>query len=410
MGIKINVGSNQNSSYLFQSMSSGSGGMANLNFLSDYASIKNGSYGRLMKTYYGMKQQEAGSSSSSAGRKSNASNVLDKILEEKKNPKVSKEAQKANADLTTGLSNLKSSVSTLQNGKTYTDTENGQSAADKAVSAMKAYVSDYNDVVNASKNSTLRNKTAYVANMMSCTAANADKLAELGVTINENGTLQLNESKLKAAGPSKVQELFSPSDIMSYGSTIASRVQFTGANSSTNSTGSTQTDTPGNTTAGSSASSLKEDSKKLASDELYAMMKDKDGNETNQYDIGKIFATAKSFVSNYNKMFDAAESSTNSGVIANLSYIKEKTARNEDALKQFGISVDQKGRMKINEDTFKKADMSKVQKFFKDYGSSVATNASLVDFYMTTQANAASGYTASGGYNVQGSARFADTM
>ena len=357
-----------------------------------------------------MKQQEAGSSSSSAGRKSNASNVLDKILEEKKNPKVSKEAQKANADLTTGLSNLKSSVSTLQNGKTYTDTENGQSAADKAVSAMKAYVSDYNDVVNASKNSTLRNKTAYVANMMSCTAANADKLAELGVTINENGTLQLNESKLKAAGPSKVQELFSPSDIMSYGSTIASRVQFTGANSSTNSTGSTQTDTPGNTTAGSSASSLKEDSKKLASDELYAMMKDKDGNETNQYDIGKIFATAKSFVSNYNKMFDAAESSTNSGVIANLSYIREKTARNEDALKQFGISVDQKGRMKINEDTFKKADMSKVQKFFKDYGSSVATNASLVDFYMTTQANAASGYTASGGYNVQGSARFADTM
>ena len=140
------------------------------------------------------------------------------------------------------------------------------------------------------------------------------------------------------------------------------------------------------------------------------MMKDKDGNETNQYDIGKIFATAKSFVSNYNKMFDAAESSTNSGVIANLSYIREKTARNEDALKQFGISVDQKGRMKINEDTFKKADMSKVQKFFKDYGSSVATNASLVDFYMTTQANAASGYTASGGYNVQGSARFADTM
>ena len=245
MGIKINVGSNQNSSYLFQSMSSGSGGMANLNFLSDYASIKNGSYGRLMKTYYGMKQQEAGSSSSSAGRKPNASNVLDKILEEKKNPKVSKEAQKANADLTTGLSNLKSSVSTLQNGKTYTDTENGQSAADKVVSAMKAYVSDYNDVVNASKNSTLRNKTAYVANMMSCTAANADKLAELGVTINENGTLQLNESKLKAAGPSKVQELFSPSDIMSYGSTIASRVQFTGANSSTNSTGSTQTDTPG---------------------------------------------------------------------------------------------------------------------------------------------------------------------
>ena len=66
--------------------------------------------------------------------------------------------------------------------------------------------------------------------------------------------------------------------------------------------------------------------------------------------------------------------------------------------------------MKIDEDTFKKADMSKVQRFFKEYGSSVATNASLVDFYMTTQANSASGYTADGGYNVQGNFRYEDTI
>ena len=97
-------------------------------------------------------------------------------------------------------------------------------------------------------------------------------------------------------------------------------------------------------------------------------------------------------------------------MVANLSYIREKTARNEDALKQFGISVDQKGRMKIDEDTFKKSDMSEVQKFFKDYGSSIASNASLVEYYMTTQANAASGYTAAGEYNVQGSSRYADMI
>ena len=107
-------------------------------------------------------------------------------------------------------------------------------------------------------------------------------------------------------------------------------------------------------------------------------------------------------------MFDAAESSSNSGVMANLSQIREKTAQNKDALKQFGISVDEKGRMKLDEETFKKSDMSMVQKFFKDYGSSIATNASLVDYYTTTKANAASGYTAAGAYNVQGSSRFAD--
>ena len=66
--------------------------------------------------------------------------------------------------------------------------------------------------------------------------------------------------------------------------------------------------------------------------------------------------------------------------------------------------------MSIYEDTFKKSDMSKVQEFFKDYGSSVATNASLVDYYMNTRANAASGYTAAGAYNVQGSSGYTDVM
>lgn len=399
MGIGIDMGNKQNYSYLFQSLSSSGGGMGNLNFLSDYASIRNGSYGKLLKTYYA-KQQDSGTETSS--KESRSGSVLDRILEEKKNPKVSKEVQEANANLTTGLSNLRNSVSALQNSKTYTDTENGQSAADKVTSAVKAYVSDYNDVLKAARGSTLTNKTAYVANMMSNTAANADKLSEIGVTVNSDGTLELNQARLKEADISKVQELFSPDNIMSYGSTIASRVQFAGSSSGTNGTGNSES----NNTAGSGASSLKEDSKTLASDKLYEKVKDKDGNETDQYDINKIFATAKSFVSNYNKMFDNAESSTNSGVLANLSYIREKTARNEDALKQFGFSVDNKGRMKIDEDTFKKSDMSEVQQFFKDYGSSIATNASLVDYYLTTQANAASGYTVDGEYNVQGNARY----
>ena len=400
MGIGINVGKNQDYSYLFQSLSSGSGGMGNLNFLSDYASIKYGSYEKLMKTYYGTAQ----SSSAAASKKSSSGNILDKILDEKKNPKVSKEAQEANANLTTGLSSLKSSVAALQKDGTYTDTANGKSAADKVVSAMKAFVSDYNNVVSAAKNSTLANKTAYVANMMNSTATNADKLAEIGVSINGNGTLELNEAKLKEAGVSKVQDLFSSDNIMSYGSMIASRLRFAGAAASTNTADNKDTET----TAASGAAGVKADGRALAGDALYEMVKDKDGSE--KYDVDKIFATAKSFVNNYNKMFDTAESSYNSGVLSNLSRIKERTARSASALEQFGISVDNKGRMKIDEDIFKKADMSSVQAFFKDYGSSIATNASLVDYYMTTQANAANGYTSDGTYNVQGSARYADYM
>ena len=221
--MSINMSFNNNYSSLFSSMMTGSssstGSSSMSNLLADYTSIKNGSYGKLMKSYYGSVKN---SSAASTSTKSSSGNMLDRILEEKKNPKVSKDVQKANANLTAGLSNMKTSVSALQNDATYTNTKNGQSAADKVVSAVKAYVSDYNDVVNASKGSTLTSKTAYVANMMSSTTKNADKLSEIGITINSSGTLEINEAKLRAADISKVQELFSAKDIMSYGSMVAS--------------------------------------------------------------------------------------------------------------------------------------------------------------------------------------------
>lgn len=403
MGISIDVGGKQDNSYLFQGLSSSNGGTANLNFLSDYASIKNGSYGKLMKAYYSTGQD---SGTSVGSKRSNTKNILKKMEEEKKNPKVSKDVQTANSNLTSGLSNLKSSISKLQSSATYTNTENGASAADKAVSAVKAFVSDYNNVVSAAKNSTLTGKTAYVANMMSATASNSDKLAEIGIKINANGTLEVNEAKLKTADLSKVQDLFSSDDIMSYGSRLASRVQFAGTAAS----GKTDTENKAETdkTSVSGAAGLKADGRSLASEDLYKKVKGEDGVE--KYDVDKIFAMAKSFVNNYNSMFDTAESSTNSGVLANISAIREKTAKNADALEQFGFSVDAKGRMKVDAGTFQKADMGKVQEFFKDYGSAVATNASLVDYYMTTQANSGSGYTAAGAYNVQGSFGYTDIV
>lgn len=401
--MSINVKAKQDSSFLFSGLSGSAG--ANLNFLSDYASIKNGSYGKLMKSYY---SAEKASAAVSEERKSSSKNILEKFWEQRRNPKVSKDVQEANANLTAGLSTLKTSVAALRNDKTYTDTAGGQSAQDKTVAAMKAYVEDYNSVVNASKDSTLSGKTAYVANMMSSTAANADKLSEVGITVEANGNLKLNEAKLREAGSEKVKELFSASDIMSYGSKIASRVQFAGITSGTGAAAGTGAQT--NKETGSSAASLKTAGQALASDALYASVKDKDGNDTGKYDVEKILATAKDFVNSYNGMFDAAQSSANSGVVSNLSYIREKTARSKDALAQFGISTDSKGKMQLDEETFKKSDMSKVQKVFKDYGSSIATSASLVDYYMTTQANAASGYTSAGTYNAQGSVRYAGTV
>lgn len=369
---------------------------------SERNAIKNGTYKKLLKSYYSSLEENSGSTTSTSKRRG-SNNIIDTLLREKMYPTVSKETEQANSDLTSGISSLKSSVSTLQSEKTFEDTENGSTAADKVVSAMKSYVNNYNSVVTASKSSTLTNKTAYVANMMSTTSKFEKELGEIGVMLKNDGTLQLDETKLKNADLSKVQKLFSTDNIQSYGSTIASRIKFAGGSTSTNTTTGTTNNTTNTDTkkpTSTSAAALKKDGEALASNELFAKVKDADGNETDEYDVSKILSTAKSFVSNYNAMFDKAESSSNSGVLSNLSYIRERTANNTKALKEFGFSVDKKGRLSLDEDTFKQADMSKVHDFFKNYGSYVASNASRVDYYMNTNANATSGYTSKASYNI----------
>ncbi len=380
-------GSNNNSTNLYS-------------LFSERNAIKNGTYKKLLKSYYSSLEENSGSKTSVSKRRGQ-NNIIDKLLKEKMYPTVSKETQEANTNLTNGISSLKSSISTLQSEKTFEDTENGKTASEKVVSAMKSYVTNYNNVVTASKSSTLSNKTAYVANMMSTTSKFEKELGEIGVMLKSDGTLQLDETKLKDADLSKVQKLFSTENIQSYGSTIASRVKFAGGGTNTTTGTNSSTDSTDSTTkkpTSSSAAALKTDGETLASSELFAKIKDEDGNET--YDVKKILSTAKSFVNNYNTMFDKAESSSNSGVLSNLSYIRNRTANNTKALKEFGISVDKKGRLSLDEDTFMKADMSKVQDFFKDYGSYVASNASRVDYYMNTKANAASGYTSKASYNI----------
>ena len=122
----------------FNSFSGLFGNSGSTNWYSDWSSIRNGSYKKLMKSYYSNVVDSSGSSTTASARRASSGNILDKILEEKKYPKVSQQVQEANSNLTSGISSLKSSVSTLQSEKTYTDSEDGKTtAADKVVAAVK---------------------------------------------------------------------------------------------------------------------------------------------------------------------------------------------------------------------------------------------------------------------------------
>ena len=196
--------------------------------LGDYNSIKNGTYGKLMKKYYGT---TVSSSTSGDGTKTKGSSgILEKILEEKRNPKVSQEAEKANSTLTSSVGLLKNAVSTLQKADTFEDQKennNGSTSStgmEKTVSALRISVASYNDALTASKRSTMTNVASNIAGIMKSTDANAQKLKEIGLTKNNDGTLNFNEKLLSEDELDKVKEHFSGDDAMSYGSAVASRL------------------------------------------------------------------------------------------------------------------------------------------------------------------------------------------
>ena len=210
------------SSNFINSIFGSTGGLAGM--IGDYNSIKSGSYGKLLKSYYS--ETTSGLSKSKSGT-TKTSNVLDRILEERKHPTVSKEVSTANSQLSASVNGLKSALGTLQSESTYKDTENGSTARDKMTSALKNYVSYYNDAVESSKKTTMSNVSSNVAGMMRATKENEDALKELGITINNDGTINLDEKKLQTAEFDKIQDIFDGKKTMSYGSKVASRLNRT---------------------------------------------------------------------------------------------------------------------------------------------------------------------------------------
>ncbi|MCR5503401.1 MAG: hypothetical protein K6F53_10360 [Lachnospiraceae bacterium] len=388
----INIGS------FFGNDSSSSGGLGSL--LSDYSAIKNGSYRKLLKANYDA--QKAVKSTSSG--KAKTGDVLDEILNSKKNPQISAEEQKANSALTDGVSKLSASIKELQKDGTFEDTENGSSASEKTASALKSFVDNYNNVIRNAKESTLSNVTSNVSSMMKATDSNAKALKEIGINVQDDGTLILDEKKAASADPKKVHEIFDQDEVMSYGSTIGSRMRFASYGAGV-SNGTSSDNVATKSATNTAAGSMKQAAKDLSSGKLY----EKD--EAGQYNVAGITAKAKEFVNSFNSMYNAAKLSTNSGVSSNLTYMVNRINDNAGELSEYGITKSGNNTLNFHEDKFREADMNRVRDFFRDFASGMATNASLVEHYMSTQAEASNGYTSDGSYNVSNnSGAYSDTM
>ncbi len=368
------------------SMFGNTSGLAGM--LGDYSAIRSGSYGKLMKSYYG----EQSSSISRGSSSSRSKNVLDEIIEERRNPKESKEVSAANSKLSTSVSTFKNALGTLQSENTYKDTENGLDARSKVENALKSYVSAYNDAVTTAKKSTNMNMTSNVAGAMGATKESVEALGELGITMNHDGTLAFDAKKFKTIELSTIKDAFDGNAALSYGSKIASRLNRI-ADSATSS-GKIDSSTTTVATV-SNSKSLMESIESLKGTDLYTT-KNNAGDAVFNRDGVK--AELGKFIEFYNKTIEAAKKSGVSGVNSNLTTLLQKTAQYTKSLSEMGITVGSEGKLSLNKSVFDNAAEDKIKTTLTSYASSIETNARLVNYYSTTQNNSTSGYSSTGSY------------
>jgi len=242
----MNIKPRADVSFLFSSLGSGAANVAGSNFLGDYAAIKNGSYAKLMKAYY----SETGNASVNKLVK-NASKDSQSAEDTKVLTKIqgSTDALKESADdlLETGSKSvfaIKDITTKDENGKETTEKGYDTAAIYKAVSK---FVDDYNDVMKAvdeTENKSIVDRTATMGN---ASIQNMKKLSEIGITVEEDGTLSIDKKTFEKADMSKVKNLFNGAG--SYGYTVsaqASMINFAADQAATKASTYTGSGTYGN--------------------------------------------------------------------------------------------------------------------------------------------------------------------
>lgn len=233
MGIRINVNARQDYSYLFQSMTTSRGNsLGNLNFLSDYASIKNGSYGKLMKAYYAKDAADkvASTGKDTETKKKSISTAADSAKTLSEIEKAA-DAMKESADSL--LVKGSKSVFRKKNEKATVSEEYDTDAIYKAVSG---FVTDYNDLLSKTSAASSKNLQSKADTLVAVTSANAKLLSRVGITVNSDSSLSLDEEVFKKSDMGTVKNLFGTTGAYGYKvSAQASMIDYTAAKESTRS-------------------------------------------------------------------------------------------------------------------------------------------------------------------------------
>lgn len=209
MGVNIQV--KPDMSFLFSSLGSAAAGTAGSNFLSDYAAIKNGSYLRLMKAYYG----DSKSSSVNAAAKEKADRYKTSTLtsEEAKAYKAVQSAsdtlkESADALLAVGSGSVFEKKEVTRKDANGMETTSREYDADAIYKAVSGFVAGYNAVVTAAGKADDGGVARRTASLVNDTTANLKSLLSLGITVNADATLSLDKATFMGADMNRAKSLF----------------------------------------------------------------------------------------------------------------------------------------------------------------------------------------------------------
>lgn len=389
----MNINSRNNYSNIFSSIfsNSSSGGMNN--FLADYASIKNGSYGKLMKAYY-------------ARNKETASSTARKTANYKPDPvKKSVDSTETLTKIKQNADNLKASADTLL--KTGTDSVFANGDREAIYNAVSSFVDNYNSVLDTagkSDTSTIQNRASMMAN---ATKSYQNLLAKAGVTLEDN-RLTIDKEKFEAADLNTLKSLFNDNysyanRISSYSSYISNKASAEGA-LTTSSTSNTTTATTGSTsTSKDTADSLKniKDSTSKLKTSVDALLKSGKDSVYESEEEDALYNAVASFVNNYNSVLDTAGKSNVSSISQRVNMMTGATDSYRNTLSKVGISVDSNNRLSVNKEALQAANKDTLKTLFDSdysYGGRVSSYASYMNTKATSEAAKANTYSATGSY------------
>lgn len=206
-------------SSLGSSKSTGSG-LFGIN-LSEYASIRSGSYGKLMRSYFLMDSTKGTSKSDDSTK-----NTIEDLAT---TTSTSKDSTKTLAAIESDAKELTDSAKALytrSNNKVFTKDSGGSYDTDKIYKAVKRFADDYNSMLDTAGKSSTNRISRSVSSMKNETSYNEKPLKEIGITVDEKtGRLSVDETTFKSADTEKIKNLFNGTG--SYAYSVATKAAMT---------------------------------------------------------------------------------------------------------------------------------------------------------------------------------------